>query len=425
MKQAICSLLIFSLLLVFPGCVVTGPTLENPTPYYYLQAEPEWDTETGMIVIEQREAPIPGEDMQTVLQTYLQGPLTPALASPFPPGITLEGLRTEGNVMYVTLSAEFGELDGVALSTACACLALTGMALSGCNEVRISAPGLHWSGSDWITLHLSDLILTDDSVDRIRSNMAVYLTDSRGTQLISQPVAIRQGSCNRICADLITELIQGVPDLDLYSPLPPGTQLLGVSVLDGICTVNFSREFVDNISTETDLQGLALQSVTNTLAQLDFVTGVTFYCEGSRLLRYGALNTQEPWVWSSLFLRPTGEGSSFAATLYLSTDASPDPVLLPIQLKKSNAYAKADQVIHSLLHFREQNGYQSPIPADTALIQTSLNDGVCTVILSGDFLEQDEDLETALQAISASVCSLPEINSVRIVVDGQALFGPP
>ena len=74
---------------------------------------------------------------------------------------------------------------------------------------------------------------------------------------------------NDLVRFLVESLLTPPEDSGLISPLPVGTKLLDYSLDDGICTLNFSGEFEQNLWARCESQRLALLSVVNTLTQLD------------------------------------------------------------------------------------------------------------------------------------------------------------
>jgi len=68
---------------------------------------------------------------------------------------------------------------------------------------------------------------------------------------------------------------------DLLSPLPEGTRIIGVQVdLNGIATVNLSREFRDNFNGGAREEQIAIYAIVNTVGAVKGVTGVRFAIAG-------------------------------------------------------------------------------------------------------------------------------------------------
>lgn len=77
----------------------------------------------------------------------------------------------------------------------------------------------------------------------------------------------------------MVELAKGARDAQLSSVLPEGCGIIGVTVEDGIATVNFTREFID-IAEQSDGGRAALKALALTCAQFKGIKGVRIQVEG-------------------------------------------------------------------------------------------------------------------------------------------------
>ena len=71
----------------------------------------------------------------------------------------------------------------------------------------------------------------------------------------------------------------------MYTAIPDGTTLLGISIADGVATVNLSREFESGGGSASMQARLA--QVTYTLTQFPTVTGVRFQLDGVDVIAFG------------------------------------------------------------------------------------------------------------------------------------------
>ena len=63
----------------------------------------------------------------------------------------------------------------------------------------------------------------------------------------------------------------------------------------------------------------------------------------------------------------------------------------------------------------------SPIPRGTRCVDMTLSGGVCSVVLSEEFAACDTDAASAalaVHALTATLCELPDVESVRVSVIG-------
>jgi hypothetical protein len=79
---------------------------------------------------------------------------------------------------------------------------------------------------------------------------------------------------------LMQGLIAGPTSLTLTKSIPDGTRLLSVRTSGGICTVDFSKEFIDNHWGGSAGEMMTLGSIVRTLTQLPSVDKVMILVEG-------------------------------------------------------------------------------------------------------------------------------------------------
>jgi len=85
----------------------------------------------------------------------------------------------------------------------------------------------------------------------------------------------------------IEELLRGEVPRGCDRPLPPGTELLGISVADGLATVDFSRHLRDGFQGGSDNEQVTIYSIVNTLTSLPTVGRVQILIEGATVSTIG------------------------------------------------------------------------------------------------------------------------------------------
>ena len=111
--------------------------------------------------------------------------------------------------------------------------------------------------------------------------VVLYFANSNGTSLEGETRAIPKQE--GIARATINELIAGPNDANLSPTLPAATILEDINIANGICTVDFSSDFLTDLSADQDAQMLALYSVVNTLTQFDSVDYVRILVNGKVL----------------------------------------------------------------------------------------------------------------------------------------------
>jgi hypothetical protein len=121
---------------------------------------------------------------------------------------------------------------------------------------------------------------------RIYENLGSF-TDSGGLVPVLREVPKTQS----VGGAAIRALLAGPIDAELraspalFTAIPSGTQLLGLTIDAGVATVNLSKEFDTEHEAQSDRQRLA--QVTFTLTQFASVTGVRFEIEGAPVTTFG------------------------------------------------------------------------------------------------------------------------------------------
>lgn len=159
MKQYFVLFLACFMMLVFTGCHTNTPVEEGPA-FYYCAADLNYDMQSKAILSEHRTDAQNGS-LEETLTLYLAGPQSETLRSPFPAGLTLVQAHRGYTDLSITLSDELAALSGLELTIVCCCLTLTGMELTGAEQVVISAENALLNGQKSITMDRNSLLLLD------------------------------------------------------------------------------------------------------------------------------------------------------------------------------------------------------------------------------------------------------------------------
>ncbi|MDW7662183.1 MAG: GerMN domain-containing protein [Bacillota bacterium] len=92
----------------------------------------------------------------------------------------------------------------------------------------------------------------------------------------------------------ILGLIQGPQSEGLVASLADGTKLLDISVSNGLCTVDFSKEFVENHSGGSAGELVTIASIVKTLTQFDSIEQIQILVEGKAGATLGNILLDKP-----------------------------------------------------------------------------------------------------------------------------------
>lgn len=416
MKRIISLILIVCLLIPLTGCGWNAS--QFPVTFYYRRTETAYGTDSGIIAPELRDIRSEGH-LGSVLSVYLKGPISKDLESPFPRDTEILFWSLQHNTLRITMNETFGDMSGVELTIACACLAKTIFGMSEVDQIQIQAENTTLGGEPILSFSRTNVSLYDDSLNQSRADFTLYYSDRARRYLIAQNVSVSLATENDLVRFLVESLLTPPEDSGLISPLPVGTKLLDYSLDDGICTLNFSGEFEQNLWARCESQRLALLSVVNTLTQLDDIHQVEFCTDGNLLAQYGLISIPAPLVFEENAIGPVRTGmNEFDTTLYLSNGSGSYLAAVPMPLRQITGSSPAEQVVLALIQYQDLNGFHSTIPQQTRLLSVETRSGMCYVDLSGEFLSTQDHLVSSVRSIVSSVCALEQIHSVQITVDG-------
>ena len=282
------------------------------------------------------------------------------------------------------------------LSMLCALLLL----LSGC-----AAPG---GGEEegWLVYFAAPLPVseTDDPV--------------QGPAVLWETRRLPQGA--DVLSGLVECLLSGPVGEGLRSPFPDGVYQRSEPVLtDGVCQVDLSERY-------GGLSGVDLTvadyCIALTLLQVEGVEAVSILVEGApisyrdhQLLRESDIilsSAEDEPVYLSAdlcFLREEGGLAVERRELLIPSGSAPEEVLL-----------------QALLSGPESDGLSLPVPAGARLIDLWVNeDGICYVNFDAAFLSGSGEApgrdRLLLYAIVNTLCQLPNVDAVFLLVEGESV----
>lgn len=218
---------------------------------------------------------------------------------------------------------------------------------------------------------------------------------------------------------LMDALLRG-PELDaLANPIPNGTRLLDWTLEDGLLCLDLSAPY-------GELSGVSLTladyCITLTLCQLDGVERVSITVDGAQLpQRARQILTPEDVIFTGTeeeprqitavlyFPRAMGKGLGFEARELTLTEGDD----LYLTIAQNLLAGPQDPDLHTLL------------PESVQLMDVTLDDGVCCINFSGDFLTSAPvsaaEQNLLLYSIVDTMGNLSAVTSVQVLVEGERL----
>ena len=420
MKRVVCLLLLLALLC---GCSTIGlGRRDTGVAFYYRDTGSDYFSSLGAMGIEHRTLREDHTGLNDMMELYLGGPIDPELASPFPKGMRL--VRSEMTSKEITLVFDdsLASLTGVGLRLACACIARTISEYGGYETVTVQAETLELDGEDSITVQPSALVLEDRSAGQPNALVQLFYADAQSRYLIEEQRSAPLEEVRELPEFILRSLIEGPQSENLGATIPKGTMLLNVSVVDRVCLVNFSSEFLQNRPREELDERMTVFSVVNSLTQLEEVDSVEILVEGSSVERYYELNLDRELVRDEDMIGPVRSGvGEIDATLYLYLEGDDQLTAYPMRVQENAELSRAASVISALYEFVPRNGYYSPAQGIIELRSVQENNGSLRIEYITTERIEEEQRTLLLRSILATAGALPEVRRIELIENGAVL----
>jgi len=241
----------------------------------------------------------------------------------------------------------------------------------------------------------------------------LYFGDATGTLFVPTqrlvPVEDR-----KVATAAINALIEG-PRNGLERLVDPQARLLGITISNGLATVNFDRPPHLN----GDPRGL--YSIVLTLTHFETINRVQFQVNGANIGINGSGPIARPVVNP---LNPDNLPVDYAATEFLPTYYLANDGYHTIRIIRMVPKTRqvAEGTVRALIEGPGIYEYavQRTIPPTTKLRSIGINQGVVRVDFSAQFAEAT-DRASAVRTLVESLTTLPGVTGVQIFVEGRSL----
>jgi len=409
------------LLLLLTACSLLPEEepVEQMKWYYLAEENASYRTQSGALCWEAREQVPDTEEIGAMVTRYLEGPETASARSPFPQQLELLDCRLEDHTLILSVTDHWTELSALDRRLAEACLVQTLTGIPAVEQVCLQTQTDVRQNASPVCLVPDDYLLYDDTATNDHVAVRLYFSDANGRYLVEELHSRAGEEIDSLPEYIVNELLRGPEDEGLLPTMPEGTNLLWVNLDQGICTVNLSDSFSTNRPATYAQARLAVFSLVNSLTELSQVESVRILCVGRALTDYAGLNLSQPLRREETAIWDDQSGTAVLdVTLYVPCGDS-RLASIPSQIRQRSGRMGADAVLNTLLSFKSANGYRNPFPDGTALVGQNTRDGVCTVTFNSAFVlrrTSEAQMETAIRAVVASLCSMEQINQVIIEI---------
>lgn len=405
MKRKLLCLLLAALLLL-TACVHAAQESEEPDFLFYYPTAESNGLKTALTA-----KPVSVDEALSaaeLVRLYLASEPPEGAKGVLPEQWTLLSVSSAKTTLFLTFGG--GTAEPTERSLACAAMTETLLQLSGFDRLSLTLPQTETP----LVLTENDVLLEDTAMLPQKETVTLYYPDAERRYLVRETL-VAEAMSEDEKPQYIVERLLDVHDDGCF---PSGTQLLNITVENGVCTVDLSSQFVTGMNESFLRVRTAVYALVNSLTELPEIDTVDLWVSGAPLEQIYLLELSAGLTRDESLIVGTAEKDAVDATLYPTCGDSGLLVPVPKMLEQGSG---AQELLEALIAYQGENGVRGCIPEGTKLLSLHTENGVCTVDLTGEFLDgcanaQEETL--AVRSVVATLTSLPEINSVELLIEG-------
>ncbi len=211
------------------------------------------------------------------------------LVSVFPENLSVAKYEREGAFLTLYFDSLYTELDPVSEILLRAAVVKTMCQIPGVSYVSFyvnDQPLMDANGAP------AGIMQADTFVENLNENLEsmqpvtliLYFANQEGDLLYETERTVLYNSDMPLEKVVVNQLIQGPSSDDFYPTLPENLTLLGITVKDGICYVDFDSSFISGAQDVKDY--IPIYSVVNSLSELTNVSKVQITINGSTDVKF-------------------------------------------------------------------------------------------------------------------------------------------
>lgn len=211
------------------------------------------------------------------------------LLSVFPENLSVEKYEREGAFLTLYFDSLYAELDPVPEILLRAAVVKTMCQIPGVSYVSFyinDQPLMDANGAPAGIMQADTFVenLNEDLESMQPVTLILYFANQEGDLLYETERTVLYNSDMSLEKLVVNQLIQGPSGDDFYPTLPESVTLLGITVKDGICYVDFDSSFISQALDVKDY--IPIYSVVNSLSELTNVSKVQITINGSTDVRF-------------------------------------------------------------------------------------------------------------------------------------------
>lgn len=226
---------------------------------------------TGLVKVPyeiSREDPVPAAE--AMLEEMKKPAQDIEYTSVFPQKVEVDSCELAGNILYLDFNEEYLKIDPLEEKLVRAAIVQSVLQIDGIFGVQFQVEGQALQDSSG---RIIGLMNEDDFVQSTGSSpssyqtasLTLYFANEEGDKLTAQTIDVKYNSNIPKEKLIVEKLMQGPKESGAYPTINPETNLLGVTIKDGICYVNFDGEFLN--SAYDVLPEVTIYSIVNSLVE--------------------------------------------------------------------------------------------------------------------------------------------------------------
>ena len=166
-------------------------------------------------------------------------------------------------------------------------------AVRGIYRVKVVVEGTDIQAGDGSIIGFltdQDINLSTDTYNSEMREVTLYFPSVDGGGLGKEIRSIRVTDQQPLAQYVINELIKGPQTEGLYASLVSDTKIHSVEIMNGICFVNFTANFIEKNTGSAEQENLTIASIVDSLTELENIDRVQFLIDGMRVDSFGSIN---------------------------------------------------------------------------------------------------------------------------------------
>jgi len=237
--------------------------------------------------------------LRATVEALIEGPRQAELRETLPKGVSILGIKRDGNIAVVDFSKEYKiKESNVSEELKRISVVNTLTAISGIEKVKILVEGHELLDSNGKAFGEMGRVNLDKngSASAQSQVVTIYFGSQDSNIIVGEKREVTVGANSTIEKEVINEILKGPQNKELYPVMPENTKIISVKTSeDGTCEVNLSKEFSSNAFAGSAGGAVTINSIVNSLTELKNVKKVQFLIEGKVVETYSDMEFDKPF----------------------------------------------------------------------------------------------------------------------------------